>query len=315
MSFPIISLFIIDSLLLIFLSIALNISIEIIRFWDFDSVDGKQYKLQKKVYLSSVILSYVIALKVILFFMFLYAIDDLSNVITGAMCSIGVLLNTDYGFLTLGLKFIVIILCFLWLLLFKKNQENKVLAFTKKLYKFFVLVYLFNLFEFILFTIMIFSLKTDKIVSCCSTFFSQNSANGFSQVLFSIDNKYIFIAFMLSFFLTFIKNKYFTALFGIVFFLISLMAITSFFSPYIYELPSHKCPFCILQRDYYYIGYLIYTLVAASLFYSIANLFLSFTSGIQNTKFYFYIQISNLGLVSILLFYICKYYLLNGVLL
>jgi len=29
-------------------------------------------------------------------------------------------------------------------------------------------------------------------------------------------------------------------------------------SCYIYELPTHHCPFCILQKEYGYIGYLIY---------------------------------------------------------
>ena len=36
------------------------------------------------------------------------------------------------------------------------------------------------------------------------------------------------------------------------------MAILSFISPYFYELPTHHCPFCILQSEYGYIGYLLY---------------------------------------------------------
>jgi len=32
----------------------------------------------------------------------------------------------------------------------------------------------------------------------------------------------------------------------------------SYISPYIYELPTHHCPFCILQREYSYIGYFFY---------------------------------------------------------
>jgi hypothetical protein len=39
---------------------------------------------------------------------------------------------------------------------------------------------------------------------------------------------------------------------------VSLAAIISFISLYIYELPTHHCPFCLLQREYHYFGYPLY---------------------------------------------------------
>lgn len=41
-------------------------------------------------------------------------------------------------------------------------------------------------------------------------------------------------------------------------FAVSVVAIFSFVSCYIYELPTHHCPFCILQKEYGYVGYMIY---------------------------------------------------------
>ena len=41
-------------------------------------------------------------------------------------------------------------------------------------------------------------------------------------------------------------------------FLVSCVSLISFISLYFYELPTHHCPFCILQREYGYIGYLLY---------------------------------------------------------
>ncbi len=32
----------------------------------------------------------------------------------------------------------------------------------------------------------------------------------------------------------------------------------SFICLYFYELPSHHCPFCLLQKEYGYIGYVLY---------------------------------------------------------
>jgi hypothetical protein len=39
---------------------------------------------------------------------------------------------------------------------------------------------------------------------------------------------------------------------------VSVAALISFIALYFYELPTHHCPFCILQREYGYVGYLIY---------------------------------------------------------
>jgi len=41
-------------------------------------------------------------------------------------------------------------------------------------------------------------------------------------------------------------------------FLIAVASLVSFICLYIYELPSHHCPFCLLQKEYSYIGYLLY---------------------------------------------------------
>ncbi len=44
-------------------------------------------------------------------------------------------------------------------------------------------------------------------------------------------------------------------------FLISIASFISFISIYFYELPTHHCPFCILQKEYGYIGYFLYLLL------------------------------------------------------
>ncbi len=41
-------------------------------------------------------------------------------------------------------------------------------------------------------------------------------------------------------------------------FVFSFVAIISFISLYFYELPTHHCPFDLLQREYNYIGYPLY---------------------------------------------------------
>jgi hypothetical protein len=40
--------------------------------------------------------------------------------------------------------------------------------------------------------------------------------------------------------------------------MIGIIAIIAFISVYYYELPTHHCPFCLLQAEYHYIGYPLY---------------------------------------------------------
>ena len=46
-------------------------------------------------------------------------------------------------------------------------------------------------------------------------------------------------------------------------FFISIASFISFISIYFYELPTHHCPFCILQKEYGYIGYFLYLMLLA----------------------------------------------------
>jgi len=54
------------------------------------------------------------------------------------------------------------------------------------------------------------------------------------------------------------KGGYLFSSLSAITFLTSIMAILSFISVYFYELPTHHCPFCILQQEYGYIGYPLY---------------------------------------------------------
>jgi len=50
---------------------------------------------------------------------------------------------------------------------------------------------------------------------------------------------------------------------------IAYYAVVYFFGTYIYELPTHQCPFCMLQDHYYYVGYLLWGLLLFGVFFAI----------------------------------------------
>ena len=45
---------------------------------------------------------------------------------------------------------------------------------------------------------------------------------------------------------------------SLVFAAVALVAVVAAVSPYVYESPHHHCPFCLLKREYGYIGFLLY---------------------------------------------------------
>jgi Na+/phosphate symporter len=52
-------------------------------------------------------------------------------------------------------------------------------------------------------------------------------------------------------------------------FIISLAAVVSFISLYFYEIPTHHCPFDILQSGYHFIGFPLYITLFGGVFFGI----------------------------------------------
>jgi hypothetical protein len=52
----------------------------------------------------------------------------------------------------------------------------------------------------------------------------------------------------------------------LAFFVLSLLIITSLVSPYVYEIPTHRCPFDLLKAEYHFIGAGMYPLLFVASF-------------------------------------------------
>ncbi len=82
------------------------------------------------------------------------------------------------------------------------------------------------------------------------------------------------------------------------------MAILSFVSVYFYELPTHHCPFCILQKEYGYIGYPLYlTLLGGTILGTGAGVLMPFKNITSLSEIIPPIQ-RKLAIVSVILFLI-----------
>ena len=311
----VLTIFILNLIFALFGTIAFYLSVKIYFGWDLESSSKKQYKLEKQSFLTATIIKYIFAIKVPLFLFFVFTIDKISNVLTGAMCGAGVIDATSYGIYLLILKIINLYLFAYWLVLHSQDMKDEKQRFTKVKFGFFSIIFLLFISELIIESLMFSAIDVDKMVSCCGTIYSATSSSYISTI-FQVKS-YILLASFYGVFLLMIlsyifKNKYLYAFLNMLFIFSSLVSLIVFFGTYIYELPTHHCPFCLLQKDYYYIGYLLYTTLFLGTFYGLITGFLPSSKTIVKNNFNKSLFF-NIVYVVIISLYPIVYFLKNGV--
>lgn len=240
--------------------------IRILRKWDLQSGSDVQLELERRTYLISTLLAYALGFQLVSLFLFIYTADDLHRLFVGAMCAAGTLNVNQYGYPTLVFKVVNFLLAAVWLIINYADNRAHDYPLIRKKYGYLLVMLPVILAETVLQTLYFMEMKPNIITSCCGTLFSEESASVTSGIaaLPSIPTK---IAFYGSTVLTAVsglvfwrsgKGGHFFSVAAPVTFVVSIAALVSFISLYFYELPTHHCPFDILQREYSYIGYLLY---------------------------------------------------------
>ncbi len=245
------------------------VGFQILRWWDIESGSDRQLALERKTYLVSTILAYVAAFEIFSLMLFVHTADDVHTYLVGAMCAAGSLNANPYGYSTLLLKLLNVLLCGLWLIVNYTDNKGFDYPVIRPKYKFLLPLTALIVLETFLQTKYFMGLEADVITSCCGTLFSEQG-EGLGQELAGFPAYASQVIFYLSVFLAVRAGIHFIvtgrgarifswlATWVMVF---SFAAVISFISVYYYELPTHHCPFCLLQADYHYIGYLIYLLI------------------------------------------------------
>lgn len=307
----VLTILILNAVFAIFAITAFVISVKIYLYWDANSTSQAQYSLEKQGYLGAVIIKYIFITKAVLFLFFIFTLDKISNVITGAMCAAGVVDATSTGVYVIALKILNIYLFALWLKLHSQDIADKTAPYTKMKFGFFIALFSLLMLEIFLETLMFNSIEIEKMVSCCGSIYSSSSTSAIS-LLFQIDTAVLLLLFygnyLLIVLLYFFKNRYIFSILNLLFLPVSLIALILFFGTYIYELPSHHCPFCFLQSDYYYVGYMIYALLFLGTFSGLSVVFVKEREITYKTSLLF-----NSLYVILLSLYVVVYYVRNGV--
>jgi hypothetical protein len=240
---------------------------KIIDGWDLQSGSEGQLALEKKTYLVSTLMTYAFGFQILSFFLFVYLTDDLHRLFVGAMCAAGTLNVNENGYPAVVLKVLNCLLAGVWLVLNHTDNQASDYPLIRKKYALLLAIVPFLLLETEQQWSYFLNLKANVITSCCGSLFSteeEGVAAGLAalpvipmQVAF-----FGIMAFILAsgvWFLLKGRGGKLFAVAGTLTFPVSIAALISFISLYFYELPTHHCPFCILQREYQYVGYLIYT--------------------------------------------------------
>jgi hypothetical protein len=243
--------------------------VSILRNWDLKDGSELQLSLERKTYLISTVMSYAFGFQLLSLFLFIFTADNLSRLFVGAMCAAGTLNVNGFGYPALLFKIINFILGGVWLVV--NYTDNRAIDYPliKKKYTLLLIVTPLILAEMVLQGAFFLNMNAHVITSCCGSLFSpegETIGTFFVSALPTVPMKIVFYLAMFltgaSGFLFYRRGRpatgYFFALMSVITFVVSITALISWISLYFYQLPTHHCPFCVLQKDYYYVGYLLY---------------------------------------------------------
>jgi hypothetical protein len=247
--------------------------------WDFQSSSAYQLSLERKTYLISTIMNYVLWFQIISTILFIYTVDDIHKLFVGAMCATGSLNANPVGWYALVVKITVCFMAGLWLVLNYFDQQVEDYPLVRLKYILLVVLIPIIFLDSLLQLQYFLGLDPDIITSCCGSLFSDSGSSVASSLaglpvkstmlIFYSGCSLVFITSLLCLFWNKAFLRYLLSTLNAAFLFIALASVVSFISMYIYELPTHHCPFDIIQKEYGFIGYPLYVSLFSGIFFGL----------------------------------------------
>ena len=286
---PILALIVASMLTSAFLVWASVFAVRLLRQWDLASGAETQLSLERRTYLVSTVVAFALVSELASLVLFVFNADRMSVMFTGAMCAVGTLNASIYGFPALMAKIGVFFAAALWLTVHHADGKGRDYPFTRLKYKLIlglapvvVLAAGLQLAYFL-------DLKPDTITSCCGKMFAPDRPSiagemaglgeGAAFLLFAGLGMTLALG---AFAAWGVWQRVAVLAYGTAsaaFYIVALAAIISVVSLYVYEHPHHHCPFCILKREYSYFGFALYAPLFAGTAFGVAASFLGGACG------------------------------------
>ena len=244
-------------------------AVRIIRHWDLQSGSEEQLRLERQTYLVAVIMRFVMGFQIVSLFLLLHTADALAPMFIGAMCAAGSLKVNGFGYPALVATILTCLLAGMWLILDAADSRAWDYPLIRTKYRLLLGLSPVLLIGATLQASYLLALEPDIITSCCAIVFNPGSGTvaatflqaprWLSQAAFAV-SAVVTLAAGFSVY-RWGRGAVLFAIASGCHFLLSLHALIAFISLYVYELPTHHCPFCLLHREYNGIGYPFYLLL------------------------------------------------------
>ncbi|MBU1568375.1 MAG: hypothetical protein KJ630_22460 [Proteobacteria bacterium] len=262
---------------------AIRTAIRVLFSWAPEQDTAVQIALENETWLAALLVRYGMVLQLASLLLLVLAADSFSHILIGAMCATGAFVANDYGMPALIFKLFGVFFYGFWLVLHRLDIRSEFLPLTRIKFAYLLLLGPLLCADITLLVLYLINLKPDIITSCCGVVFAAGGAED-GNLLGPLPTPFVMLLFYstaaaLVLLALFLQRSNRTAdpmggmpvanfFFGTIclfFFILSLVVITVVISPYIYALPSHRCPFDFLRVEYYCVGYPIYlTLMLAT---------------------------------------------------
>ena len=252
----------------ILLIIALWTSTRIIYKWQTDSTSELQISLERRTYLASTLIRYVLIFQIVSLFVFLFTVNNhLPGLIRGAMCASGTLSVNAHGYPLLYIKIFAIPFYAIYLYMDYLDQSEAEYPLTPL--KFWLVIPIFFLLVTdLLFTLLYFGqIDPQVIATCCSISFSaipvvdESTLSGGQWIETALILFYMIAVFLVVGLILLKKYPFINLILSILFITISVYSLKYHFVKFIYELPTHNCLFDIFWSQYCYIGFILFGLL------------------------------------------------------
>ncbi len=251
----------------------------------------------------------------VLFPFLAFTLDRLALVVPGAMCAAGVINANTYGFWLLGIKLAVLFLAGVWLLVHRLDIQATNYPHLRAKLVFFLTLGGVMLVEFILDILYLTNISTLTPVQCCSVIFGVASAGGELPLGWDIPIllALFYLTYVLIMVLSWTRYRLLNFLANLAFLFFGYFALVYFFGTYVYQLPTHQCPFCMLQKEYFFVGYLLWGTLFLGVFMGVADWLLKALTGHEVPHIRTWCMVSHSVFVITCTLYVGLYFLRNGV--
>lgn len=254
-----------SSSVLLFTLIAAGFGLRVLRHWDPASASEWQLRLERQTYLISTLMNYAMAIALGSALLFVVTADDLHGLLVGAMCATGSLNANPVGWAVLWAKLALLFGAGLWIAVNQVDGRCEDTPYTRRKYLLLLALVPLITADWALQLRYFLGLHPDIITSCCGSLFTPGDA-GIASTLASLPPRPTMGLFYGSAGLLLALGgiarrpgaRVARPLFAsacVVWLGIALAGIVAFVAPYIYQLPTHHCPFDVFQAGYGYAGY------------------------------------------------------------